>query len=168
MAQTVVEVLAIISAPLIAFGVSQLIHTREERRNDKLSIFKTLMATRNGWTMESVKALNIIEIVFSDDKNVLNSWKDYYDKLCVQNPNSADIKKIETAQGRLLETIAKSLGYKDITWETIQNPYLPTGLQQDAEMEKEFKRYQLEWVKQQVPQQTQSIPKTEQQSKTDN
>lgn len=168
MAQTVVEVLAIILAPLIAFGVGQMIHTREERRNDKLSIFKTLMATRNGWTMESVKALNIIEIVFSDDKNVLNSWKDYYDKLCVQNPNSADIKKIENAQGKLLETIAKSLGYKDITWETIQNPYLPTGLQQDAEMEKEFKRYQLEWVKQQVPQQTQSIPKTEQQSKTDN
>lgn len=126
------------------------------------------MKRSGGWTKESVKALNIIEIVFSDDKNVLNSWKDYYDKLCVQNPNSADIKKIKNAQGRLLETIAKSLGYKDITWETIQNPYLPTGLQQDAEMEKEFKRCQLEWVKQQVPQQTQSIPKTEQQSKTDN
>lgn len=69
---------------------------------------------------------------------------------------------------KVFRTKAKSLGYKDITWETIQNPYLPTGLQQDAEMEKEFKRYQLEWVKQEVPQQTQSIPKTEQQSKTDN
>lgn len=68
------DILAIILAPLIAVWVGQLIHTREEKRNDKLSIFKTLMATRNGWTMESVKALNIIEIVFSDDKNVLISW----------------------------------------------------------------------------------------------
>ena len=29
----------------------------------------------------------------------------------------------------LLEAIAVSLGYKDkITWETIQNPYIPNGL----------------------------------------
>lgn len=151
------DILAIILAPLIAVWVGQLIHTREEKRNDKLSIFKTLMATRNGWTMESVKALNIIEIVFSDDKNVLISWKDYYDKLCVQNPTPADLKKIEIAQGLLLETIAKSLGYKKVTWETIQNPYLPTGMQQDAEMEREFKRCQLAWVKQQVPQQSPPI-----------
>ena len=29
----------------------------------------------------------------------------------------------------MLETIAESLGYKDkITWETIQNPYVPDGM----------------------------------------
>ena len=28
-----------------------------------------------------------------------------------------------------METIAKSLGYKDkVTWETIQNPYIPDGM----------------------------------------
>ena len=161
------EIVAIILAPLIAVWVSQLMHTRKERRDDKLSIFKTLMATRNGWTMESVKALNIIEIVFSDDKNVLDSWKDYYDKLCIQTPNQADLKKIEIAQNRLLETIAKSLGYKKVTWETIQNPYLPKGMQQDAEMEREFKRCQLAWFKQQVPQQSPNT-KMEQPTTTDN
>ena len=30
---------------------------------------------------------------------------------------------------KLLETISKSLGYKDkVTWETIQNPYVPAGM----------------------------------------
>lgn len=39
------------------------------------------------------------------------------------------LKKIQNAQYKLLETIAKSLGYKDkVTWETIQNPYIPDGL----------------------------------------
>ena len=38
-------------------------------------------------------------------------------------------KKIQNAQYKLLETIAKSLGYKDkVTWETIQNPYVPNGM----------------------------------------
>lgn len=58
-----------------------------------------------GWTQESVYCLNIIDIVFADDNEVRNAWKDLYDKYCVQNPDESQLKKIETAQYRLLETI---------------------------------------------------------------
>ena len=72
--------------------------------------------------------LNIIDIVFSDDENVRNAWKDLYDKYCVQNPDETQLKKIQNAQYKLLDTMANSLGYKDkVTWETIQNPYIPEG-----------------------------------------
>ena len=72
---------------------------------------------------------NGCNIVFSDDKEVRNAWKDLYDKYCVQNPDETQLKKIQNAQYKLLETIAESLGYKDkITWETIQNPYVPDGM----------------------------------------
>ena len=91
---------------------------------------KELMTSRiYGWTQESVHCLNIIDIVFSDDKEVRNAWKDLYDKYCVKDPDEVQLKKIQNAQYKLLETIAKSLGYKDkVTWETIRNPYIPDGM----------------------------------------
>ncbi len=84
-----------------------------------------------GWTQESVHCLNIIDIVFSDDEKVRKAWKDLYDKYCVQSPDEIQLKRIQNAQYKLLETIAESLGYKDkVTWETIQNPYIPKGMLQ--------------------------------------
>jgi hypothetical protein len=75
--------------------------------------------------------MNIIDIVFADDKKVRDAWKDLYDKYCVRNPDETQLRKIQNAQYKLLETMAKSLGYKDkVTWETIQNPYVPDGLMQ--------------------------------------
>ena len=82
-----------------------------------------------GWSIESVQALNIIDIVFADDKAVREAWRDLYDKYGIQNPNEIQKKAIDTARCKLLETMAHSLGYKEkVTWETIQNPYVPQGL----------------------------------------
>ena len=107
-----------------------------------MQIFKVLMTSRiYSWTPESVHCLNLIDVVFSDDKEVRKAWKDLYDKYCVENPTETELKKIKDAQYKLLETIAHSLGYKNkITWETIQNPYIPNGMisqqmQQNARQE---------------------------------
>lgn len=49
--------------------------------------------------------------------------------MCVEKPTDAELSKIKTEREKLLETMAKSLGYKDIiTWESIQNPYIPRGM----------------------------------------
>lgn len=48
-----------------------------------------------GWTPESVQALNLLEIVFADDKAVCEQWKVYYDKLCVEDPNDMELSKIK-------------------------------------------------------------------------
>ena len=131
----ILNLIAIIIIPIIAVLIGQWLQTRSEKRKDKMHIFKTLMTSRvYGWTQESVHCLNIIDIVFADDKKVRNAWKDLYDKYCVQNPDESKLKKIETAQYKLLETMAVSLGYKDkVTWETIQNPYIPKGMLRQIE-----------------------------------
>ena len=131
----ILNLIAIIIIPIIAVLIGQWLQTRSEKRKDKMRIFKTLMTSRvYGWTQESVHCLNIIDIVFADDKKVRNAWKDLYDKYCVQNPDESQLKKIETAQYKLLETMAVSLGYKDkVTWETIQNPYIPKGMLRQIE-----------------------------------
>lgn len=124
------NLIAIIVIPIAAVLIGQWLQNRSEKRKDKMQIFKILMTSRiYGWTQESVHCLNIIDIVFSDEEKVRNAWKDLYDKYCVQSPDEAQLKKIQNAQYKLLETMAKSLGYKDkVTWETIQNPYVPDGM----------------------------------------
>ena len=59
----------------------------------------------------------------------------------MSNPDQSQLKKIEQAQYKLLESMAIALGYKDkITWETIQNPYIPDGLVIQLEAQKTSQR----------------------------
>lgn len=138
-----INIIAIIISPIVAVIVGQYLQNKSKKREDKLEIFKILMVSRGlGWSTESVRALNIIEVVFSDDKNVLNQWKKYYDKLCVEEPNETELSKIKIEGDKLLEVIAKSLGYK-ITWETIQNPYIPRGLTNNLSQQQQYMNNQL-------------------------
>lgn len=133
---------AIIIIPILAVVIAQWLQNRSEKRKDKMQIFKTLMTSRiYGWTPDSVNALNIIDIVYSDDKKVRAAWKDLNDKYRVTNPDQQHLKKIENAQYKLLEAMANSLGYKDkITWETIQNLYMPVGMAQQIEAQKNMQQ----------------------------
>ena len=114
-----INIAAIVLAPVISVIIGQKLQDRAKKRQDKMEIFKALMTSRvYGWTNASVYALNIIDVVFADDKKVRTQWKAYYDKLCVSNPTEEDLRKIETEKCKLLEVIAESLGYKNkITWE---------------------------------------------------
>lgn len=140
-----VNIVAIILAPVVSVIIGQILQDRTKKRQDKMEIFKALMTSRvYGWTNASVYALNIIDVVFADDKRVRAQWKVYYDKLCVGNPTDEDFKKIETEKCRLIEVIAESLGYKNkITWETIQNPYIPKGLSASMEQQQQYQNGQL-------------------------
>lgn len=84
----ILNLIAIIVIPIAAVLIGQWLQNRSEKRKDKMQIFKVLMTARiYGWTVESVHCMNILDIVFADDKKVRDAWKDLYDKYCVQNPN---------------------------------------------------------------------------------
>lgn len=145
---TIINSIAVIAIPVIAVLLSQKLQDRAEMRKDKMHIFKTLMTSRiYGWTPDSVHALNIIDIVFVNDKEVRNAWRDLNNKLHVSSPNDQQLKMIEHAQYKLIETIANSLGYKDkITWETIQNPYMPDGMVTQIEMQKQSQQAYMNFI----------------------
>lgn len=126
----ILNLIAIIVIPIAAVLIGQWLQNRSEKRKDKMQIFKALMTARiYGWTVESVHALNVIDIVFVDDKKVRNAWAQLHNRYCVENPTQTQLEQIKTAQYKLLEEISNSLGYKDkVTWETIQNPYVPDGM----------------------------------------
>lgn len=144
----IINIVALIVVPIVAVLIGQYLQDRAQKRKDKMEIFKTLMIARNTWTVESVRALNIIDIIFVNDKNVRNAWRDLYDKYRVENPDNAHLEKIRQAQYKLIEEIANSLGYKNkITWETIQNPYIPKGMVEAEQLQREFQNGQLAWAK---------------------
>ncbi len=142
----IINIIAIIVSPVVAVVVGQILQDRRKKRSDKMEIFKTLMISRGlGWSTESVKALNIIEVVFSDDQLVLDQWKIYYDRLCVEDPNETERLKIKAEGDKLLDVMAKSLGYKEkVTWETIQKPYMPKGLADNIIQQQQYQSAQLD------------------------
>ena len=141
---TIINTVAIILIPIVAVLIGQNLQKREKQRDDKMAIFKTLMKDRFfGWTNEIVSSLNIIEIVFSKDKKVIEQWKIYKDKLTIENPTDTDMKKIEIEKYKLLEVMAKSLNY-NISWETIQNPYFPQGMANNIRQQQNYQNMQAE------------------------
>ncbi len=136
----VINVVALVIIPILAIILGRWLQDRAEKRKDKMQIFKTLMIARvYSYTRESVEALNIIDIVFSDDKSVRDAWAKLYDSYKVVNPDEMHLQKIQQNQYKLLESMANTLGYKnEITWETIQNPYIPVGYSNQIKMQESF------------------------------
>lgn len=90
---SIVNLLAIIIIPIIAVVIGQHLQTKAKKREDKLLIFKILMSSRmRAWSVESVQALNLIDIVFADDQEVRAAWKDLHDKYRVGNAGTAELK----------------------------------------------------------------------------
>ncbi len=128
----ILNLVALAVIPITAVVVGYMLQDRAEKRKDKMQVFKAVMTFRYGWSKESVEALNSIPIVFSGkgkDSKVRDCWKKYYEYLCIQKPDDMQIKQRYEALYNLLVSMAEVLGYKNtVTWEEIQNPYVPNGM----------------------------------------
>lgn len=60
----IINIVALIVVPIVAVLIGQYLQDRAQKRKDKMEIFKTLMIARNTLTVESVRALNSIDIIF--------------------------------------------------------------------------------------------------------
>jgi hypothetical protein len=116
----ILTLLAIVLGPILAVQIEKFISARREDKNRKLSIFKTLMATRGSiLSWPHVEALNRIDLEFSHNKKfnkVIISWKEYFDNLC-QDKEALEEIRLWSARNQelltnLLYEIGQSLGYK--------------------------------------------------------
>lgn len=125
----VLNLVAIVGIPILAVVIGQYLQNRAEKRKDKMQIFRTLMTSRiYGWTVDSVHALNLIDVVLQKIllSEALGKPLDAYSS---SEESELMKQKRQNLNYNLLEEMAKNLGYKDrITWETIQNPYVPKGM----------------------------------------
>jgi len=105
--------IAIISSPLIALYVSARITEKRRKRYDKIMIFKELMAYKKNQNQLSqsslARALNLIDIVFAGDKNILKNF--YILRNALRAPVSL-VSSIGVHFVVLLKSIAVDLDYQ--------------------------------------------------------
>lgn len=145
----IINIIAIIVIPIFAVLIGQWLQSRSEKRKDKVRVFSHLMSYRAiGYVdQQSVNILNLIPIVFNDDKNIVEKYNIYLKSLNIKTEDFPQKQKeIENNKTKMLEEMAKNLGYKNINWEIIQNPYLPQGLINEINSMNLFKQGQLEMV----------------------
>ena len=76
------QMVAVISSPLISIYVTERVRKNNQKRNDKMLCFLDLLGTRHLSVDErKTRAYNSIDILFSEDKNVINAWKELYEIL---------------------------------------------------------------------------------------
>lgn len=86
------------------------VENRREKRNDKINLLKDLMAFRKNdheSHIQLARALNLIDVVFHDSKNVIHSYHDYRTALLARN----DTKILNDLFVRLVQDISKVLEY---------------------------------------------------------
>lgn len=142
----VLNLIAVLLIPVVAVIVGQYLQERDQKRKDKMQIFQCLMTRRiTGWAaLEAVNAINSIDIVFADCKEIRNQLTIWKSKCRKDIPHEEQYRE----QCKLLELMANDLGYKDkITWDIIQNPYYPEGLDQQLTINTQIMNGQVEWAK---------------------
>jgi hypothetical protein len=128
-----IYMVAILLSPLIAVQVTVWIQRYQEKRLRKLSIFKTLMATRaSGLAAEHVQALNMIDIEFygkdKKSREILRAWKAYLDHLTSGTP-ATEVwgSRREELFIELLHAMASCLKYEFDKTDIRRTSYFPVG-----------------------------------------
>ncbi|MDA3779808.1 MAG: hypothetical protein PF487_06270 [Bacteroidales bacterium] len=130
----VLTIIAIIIGPIAAVQIQKFIEKTKDKKNRKIYIFKTLMASRGSALSHShVEALNRIDLEFSGERKydkVIQAWKEYFDNLSQKvDDNQIPVwsSKNEELLVELLFEMGKSLGYKFDKLLIKRNIYSPIG-----------------------------------------
>jgi hypothetical protein len=131
-------IIAILLAPLVAIQIQKYMENNREKRNRKMNIFRTLMATR-GFPLnpQHVEALNMIDIEFYKNQKVVDTWKLLLDNYLnfpkdPKEPNfqsrlDACVKASNELLADLLYEMANALNYSFDKVHLKRGVYIPKG-----------------------------------------
>lgn len=125
--------LAILLSPVIAVQVTERLRERRERRDRRLHVFRTLMATRAaGLDPQHVAALNMIDVEFygEDPKSravveACRLYLEHHNRAAVASETWAD-KRMDLLLD-LLQKMGDSLGYRMDKVSIRNTSYFPRG-----------------------------------------
>lgn len=116
----VINVIAVLLAPVMAVGTGRLMQSLADKRKDKMDIFSTLLAERSGMITEATaKAHNMVLFVFADSKTVCDAWTNWYD---LSNSEQTDPNEIQNAYNAILAAMAAAVGYRKNTEGILARP----------------------------------------------
>lgn len=120
----ILTIIALIVGPIVAVVITLWHQTRAQKRQVKERLFQVLMAHRKSIppNYEWVNSLNLIDVVFADQPEVLRLWHELYDILITPplNEQRRQHKFLE-----LLSAIAQALDYPSLTQTDMDKFYSP-------------------------------------------
>lgn len=147
----IISLFAIFLGPIFAVLATRWLDEKRERRERKMTIFRTLMRTRRTPTsQEHVGGLNLIEIEFAAHPKVISAWKNLFEHFGNQHSRYSEesvapddsfdqtrqknIKFEERLRAerqrllaKLLHAMAKELNFTIEQLEIFEGGYLPQG-----------------------------------------
>lgn len=114
---------------LLATIITLVVQNKIQKKQAKHKIFENLMSYRYALHLqESVNELNKIDVIFYDNDNVIKAWKEFKNEALKASKFIGDLNLLQDKQLKILEEMAKVLGYKKINWVEIKDFYYPNGL----------------------------------------
>lgn len=124
----IIMIIAVILGPIAAVYVGQKLVAESEKRKEKMFILKTLLICRNNkLNFSYVEAINSIDVIFIDNKDVRVACRKLIKIYAEQKAGSDEEKKCLI---ELIEKITEDLGYKNkITWNDVyEESYFPVWI----------------------------------------
>ena len=120
------DLIALIFSPLFTLSILPIVEEYKSKWNTKYETFKFLYANRDNLVNYNVvQHLNLIDIVFINDKKVRKCWKELREMLKI----NATYLEQKSKYAELISTMAVCLGLnKDIGYIDIIDTYYPNGL----------------------------------------
>jgi hypothetical protein len=135
----IATVVAVLAGPIFAVLITRIIDDRRASKARKLDIFRTLMRTRRMPVhFEHVGALNLVEVEFIGNPQVVRAWKDYLASLGEQLPPIEEkdrydvaVKKRDSLLTKLIYAISQVLKIKVEQLDILEGNYVPQGWNDD-------------------------------------
>lgn len=139
---TWINIIAVLLGPIVAVYLTRYLAERSDKRKAKMEAFKTLMISRvNALNREFVSTVNSIDVIFYDSPKVRKAWRELYEQY---DKPKVDGLAAMAKYTKLIEAIAKDLGYKKMEWNEILNDvYIPNWLTDEWEKERTVKEGQV-------------------------
>ena len=85
---SIVQIITVTVTPIIVWVLGMKYQNRKAKQDAKMSVFLSLMANRriDPISKEWVDSLNVIDVVFQDNANVRQAWKNYFESLHGKQP----------------------------------------------------------------------------------
>lgn len=143
-ALAVANIIAIMASAVIAVAITLWWQARKEKRDAKIRLFTTLMAFRKAYPVnyEWARALNLIDVIFSDSPEVVARWHRYFDNLEDKNP--AALNRRIHIYLELMSEMAKELGFPNLQQTDIDKFYVPQSHADQADINAKI---QNEWLR---------------------
>jgi len=125
----IVTIIALVVGPVIAVFIGYRLQNYRARRDIKHEIFLTMMTHRREMPPNPalVDSLNILDVVFHKDANILGAWHEYFESTCQPNPTPVFEGIQQKKYLDLFYEIGRTLGYKNLRQTDIDTFYNPKG-----------------------------------------